>query len=99
MSLVLVLLAWLLNLYVYVLLARVVIDLIQAFARDWRPQGFVLVLCEFVFTVTDPPIKLVRKVIPPLRLGQIAIDLGFIIIFIGVQILSGFLLAAARSMA
>ncbi|HJA39330.1 MAG TPA: YggT family protein [Candidatus Brevibacterium intestinigallinarum] len=81
----------LLNLYVFVLLARVVIDLIQVFARDWRPTGFVLVLCELVFTLTDPPVKLVRRFIPPLRLGGVALDLGFIIVFIGVQFVASWL--------
>lgn len=91
-ALTLQLLAWLLSLYVYVLIGRVIIDLIQVFARDWRPTGFVLVICEAIYTLTDPPIKAIRKVIPPLRLGNVAIDLGFILVFIGVQILSGFLI-------
>ncbi|WP_349828449.1 YggT family protein [Brevibacterium litoralis] len=88
MSLVFYLIALLLRLYVWVLLARVVIDLIQVFARDWRPKGFVLVLSEIVYTLTDPPVKLVRRFIPPLRLGGIALDLGFILVFLAVQILS-----------
>lgn len=83
--------AILLNLYVFVLLARVVIDLIQVFARDWRPRGLVLILCELVFTLTDPPVKLVRRFIPPLRLGGVALDLGFIIVFIGVQFIAAWL--------
>ncbi|GAA1198922.1 YggT family protein [Brevibacterium paucivorans] len=91
MAIVLQILAWLLSLYVYVLIGRVIIDLIQVFARDWRPTGVVLVLCEFIYTITDPPIKAIRKVIPPLRLGNVAIDLGFILVFIGVQMLSRFL--------
>ena len=78
-----------LSLYVFVLLARVVIDLIQVFARDWRPTGFILVLAEIIYTLTDPPVKLVRRIIPPLRLGQISLDLGFILVFIAVQILAG----------
>ncbi|MCP6324106.1 YggT family protein, partial [Klebsiella pneumoniae] len=72
MGIIFHLLATLLSLYVYVLLARVVIDLIQVFSRDWRPTGFVLVLCEVVYTLTDPPVKLMRRIIPPVRLGQIS---------------------------
>lgn len=66
-----------LSLYVVVLFARVLLDFIPMFNREWRPQGAMLVICELVFTVTDPPIRFFRKHIPPLRIGPIAIDLGF----------------------
>ena len=78
----------LLGIYVYVLLARVVLDLVQVFSRDWRPTGFLLVLAEIVYTLTDPPLKLLRKIIPPLRLGQVSLDLGFIVLLIGIQIIA-----------
>ncbi|GAA4389839.1 MULTISPECIES: YggT family protein [Brevibacterium] len=97
MGIIFHLLATLLSLYVYVLLARVVIDLIQVFSRDWRPTGFVLVLCEVVYTLTDPPVKLMRRIIPPVRLGQISLDLGFIVVFILVQVLAGALRVAGNS--
>ena len=69
------------------LIARVVIDLLQVFARDFRPGGVVLVLFELVFTITDPPIKALRRVIPPLRIGAVAFDLAVLVLFIGVQVL------------
>ena len=84
-----------LSLYVYVLLARVILDLVQVFSREWKPTGFLLVLAEAVYTLTDPPLKMLRKVIPPLRLGQISLDLGFIVLLIGVQMLSWFFLNLA----
>lgn len=87
-----------LNLYVYVLIARVILDLIQVFSRDWRPQGFMLAAAEIIYTLTDPPVKAVRKVIPPLRLGGIALDLGFIIVFIAVQVVAGILIRFGYSM-
>ena len=68
---------FLLLLYLLMLLARLVMEYIPLFNREWRPKGFGLVLAEIVFTVTDPPIKFFRRLIPPLRLGSIAIDLGF----------------------
>ena len=89
----------LLNIYVFIMIARVVIDLIQVFSRDWQPRGFLLVIAEFVFTVTDPPLRAIRKVIPPLRLGGIALDLGFIILFLGIQFLASFLTLTAARMA
>ncbi|MYM20334.1 YggT family protein [Brevibacterium sp. 5221] len=99
MSLIFLILFWLLSLYTYVLIARVIVDLIQVFARDWRPTGFLLVLCEVIYTLTDPPVKLMRRIIPPLRLGGIALDLGFILVFIGVQVLANLCRYAALMLA
>ena len=64
-------------LYVFVLLARLILDWIPFFNREWRPHGAGLVAAEIVYTVTDPPIKLFRRFIPPLRVGAVAIDFGF----------------------
>lgn len=64
-------------LYVLILLARLILDWIPFFNREWRPRGAALVAAEIVYTVTDPPIKLFRRFIPPLRVGAIAIDFGF----------------------
>lgn len=64
-------------LYVFVLLARLILEWIPFFNREWRPRGAGLVAAEIVYTVTDPPIKLFRRFIPPLRIGTIAIDFGF----------------------
>ncbi len=74
-------------LYLIVLLGRLVFDWIQVFARGWRPRGPVLVVAEFVYTLTDPPIKAVRRVLPPLRLGAVALDLGFLVVLVGVYVL------------
>lgn len=68
--------------YILALFARFVLDLIPVFSRDWRPRGFGLVLAELVFTVTDPPLKLLRRVIPPIRLGQVQLDVSFMILMI-----------------
>ena len=64
-------------LYLLVLFARLVLDYIPIFNREWRPRGAGLVAAELVYTVTDPPIKLFRRFIPPLRVGPIAIDFAF----------------------
>lgn len=71
-------------LYFVCMLARLVLDWVQVLARDWRPRGVVLVLAEVVYTLTDPPLRAVRRVVPPLRVGGIAIDLAFLIVMIGV---------------
>jgi YggT family protein len=64
------------------LFVRLIVDWIQIFARAWTPRGPVLVILEGVYTATDPPVKAVRKVIPPLRLGGVAIDLSFIAVLL-----------------
>lgn len=74
-------------LYLIILLGRLVLDWIQAFARDWRPQGPMLVIAEVVYSATDPPLKAIRKVLPPLTLGSVRIDLAFLVLILGVSIL------------
>ena len=74
-------------LYLLVLLARVVIDLVMRMARDWTPRGPVLLLVEAIYTVTDPPLQLLRRVIPPLKVGGVALDLSFLVLFIIINVL------------
>ncbi len=65
--------------FILILLVRLILDWVPMFNREWHPRGAGLVLAEIVYTVTDPPIKLLRRVIPPLRVGAIAIDFAFAI--------------------
>lgn len=69
------------------LLARLVFDLVQAFSRGWQPRGPLLIILEFIYSVTDPPLRLLRRFIPPLRIGQISFDLAFLILLLGTNIL------------
>jgi len=75
-------------LYWLLFIIRLVFDFVQIFARSWRPQGVLLIVAEAVYSVTDPPLRLVRRVVPPLRLGRIQFDLAFLIVLIALQILS-----------
>ena len=68
--------------FIVLLFVRLIVDWIQMFARSWTPRGPVLVILEGVYTVTDPPVKALRKVIPPLRLGGVAIDLSFVAVLL-----------------
>lgn len=70
-----------------ILIARFVLDWVQLLARNWRPQGLVLVLCEVLYSITDPPLRAVRKLLPPLRLGQVMLDLSPMILIIGIYLL------------
>lgn len=69
------------------LIARFVLDWVQMLARQWRPKGLVAVLCEGIYSVTDPPLRALRQVIPPLRLGSVALDLSPLILIIAINIL------------
>jgi YggT family protein len=77
----------LLFVYLLLLIGRLILDWVQVFARDWRPRGAVLVVAEAVYTVTDPPLRLLRRIIPPIRLGSVQLDLGYIILFFVVSFL------------
>ncbi|WP_120520456.1 YggT family protein [Arthrobacter celericrescens] len=72
------------------LIVRIVFDLVQMFARQWRPRGAALVTAHVVYSVTDPPIKRIRRLVPPLQLGSVSLDLAFLIVFIVVIIAMGF---------
>lgn len=74
-------------LYWLVFIARIIFDFVQAFARSWRPRGIVLVIVEAIYTVTDPPLRALRRVIPTIRLGNVQLDLAFLIVLIGLQLL------------
>lgn len=92
MSVVGQVLATALWLYWLVLIARLILDFVQVFARSWEPRGILLIIAEAVYTATDPPLRLLRRVIPPLRLGGISFDLAFLVLLIGLQLLIQFTL-------
>jgi YggT family protein len=76
-SLIGALLYYALLLYFFVMWGRFIVDLVRGVNRSWRPHGVVLVLIEFVYTVTDPPVNFFRRIFPPLRVGPIAFDFGW----------------------
>jgi YggT family protein len=87
MGILKVVLYYLLTIYLIVLVGRMVISWIQMFARSWTPTGVVLLIAESIFTVTDPPLKFLRRYIPMLRIGTVAMDLSFMVLFLVVVIL------------
>jgi YggT family protein len=78
----------LLQLFLFALLGRLILDYVRMFSQSWKPRGVILFIAEFVYGVTDPVMKVARRFIPPLRLGSVAVDLSFIIVFFAVQILA-----------
>ncbi|MVU82139.1 YggT family protein [Nocardia sp. ET3-3] len=77
----------LLFLFWLLLISRVIVEFIRSFARDWRPTGFVVIILEVIFTITDPPVKLLRRLIPPVNLGGIRLDLSIMVLLFIVFIL------------
>ena len=80
-------LSTLLLVFLLLLIFRLVMEYVFLFARSFRPSGFFAVVLEAVYTVTDPPLRALRKVIPPLRIGGVSLDLSFVVLFFLVQIL------------
>lgn len=72
---------------ILLLLARLVLDWVQQLARSWRPQGPVAVLCEGIYSATDPPMRAVRRVIPPIRLGNVVLDLSLMVLLFALYVL------------
>ena len=83
------------TIYFFILIVRILYSLVNVFVRDWRPRGINLILAELVMTLTDPPLRFLRRFIPPLRLGQISLDLSFIVVFLIVMIIRLVALQAA----
>ena len=83
-------------LFVVALLVRIVFDVVQMAARQWRPHGVALLAAEAVYSVTDPPLRALRRRIPPLRFGGIALDLAFLLLMFGSWIALWFLGVLAR---
>jgi YggT family protein len=72
------------------LIARVVVEFVRSFSRDWRPRGLMVVVLEVIMTVTDPPVKLLRRIIPQLTIGAVRFDLSIMVLllaaFVGMQL-------------
>ncbi|QOR72156.1 YggT family protein [Ruania alkalisoli] len=84
-------------LFLVAMLVRMGFDWVSHFARDWKPRGLALIVAEIVYTPTDPPLRALRRLIPPLRIGGIALDVGFLILLFACWILLA-LLAGLASM-
>ena len=83
------LLASILQIFLFALLGRLIFDYVQMFSRTWRPKGLILYVVEAIYTITDKPMKFVGRFVPPLRLGAVSLDMSFIVLFFGTQLLMG----------
>jgi YggT family protein len=66
--------------FLLLLIFRLVMEYVFMLARSFRPEGFLALVLELAFSATDPPLKAVRRVLPPLRIGNISLDLGFMVV-------------------
>jgi YggT family protein len=88
--------AFVLYLYFLLLLFRIVIEFTRQFARSWRPAGGAAVGVELVYLSTDPPVKTLRRLIPPVRLGSVSLDLSVMILWIAILVLQNLALNLAN---
>ncbi len=87
MGILKIVLYYVLWIYLLILIGRMIFTWVQTFSRTWAPHGILLVIAEGIFTVTDPPLRFLRRYIPPLRLGSVALDLSFMVLFFVVLIM------------
>lgn len=90
MSIVGQVLGFALQIFFYMMIARFIVELVMSLGKSWRPSGLLLPILDLTYTITDPPLKFVRKFVPPLQLGPIALDLAWTIVLFAVLILQGF---------
>ncbi|EFV91429.1 MULTISPECIES: YggT family protein [Dietzia] len=93
MTLILLVLYYVIEVFWFLLLGRIVVEMIASFSRSWTPKGVLAVVLEWLFTITDPPVKALRKVIKPVRLGQVSLDLSVLVLFIILMVLRVVILA------
>ena len=87
MTIVKLILYYALSLYLLVLIGRLVIDILQSYSRTWSPSGLLARIAEVIFTITDPPLRLIRRYIRPVRLGSVALDLSYTLLFVVIIVL------------
>lgn len=77
----------LLRLYTLVLIVRIIIEMIQSFSRQFNPPRWFMVIAEPLFVITDPPVKALRRIVSPMQMGGVALDLSVLVLFIILQLL------------
>ena len=85
---------WILWIFLLILFARMILSWVPVLVRDWEPRGPMLVFAEIIYSITDPPLRLLRKVLKPVRVGNMMLDLAFI----GLAILVSILMQVNRSL-
>ncbi|MBA5244059.1 MULTISPECIES: YggT family protein [Corynebacterium] len=73
----------LVGLYSLLVIVRIIIEMVQAFSKQFDPPHWFIMVAEPIFRMTDPPVNALRKLIPPLRLGGsgVGLDVSVIVLF------------------
>ena len=87
MTVLKVVLYYVLALYLLLLIGRLIFDVLQYYSRSWSPTGGLVKVAEVIYTATDPPLRLLRRYIRPLRLGSVALDLSYTLLFLVIIVL------------
>ena len=87
MTVLKVVLYYVLALYLLLLIGRLIFDVLQNYSRSWTPTGGLVKVAEVIYTATDPPLRLLRRYIRPVRLGSVALDLSYALLFLVVIVL------------
>ncbi|HXP22432.1 MAG TPA: YggT family protein [Streptosporangiaceae bacterium] len=87
MTIVRIVLTYVLTIYLLLLIGRLIFDMLQAYSRSWSPSGLLAMVAEIIYTVTDPPLKFLRRYIRPVRLGSVALDLSYTVLFLVIIVL------------
>jgi len=86
-TIVRIVLTYVLTIYLLVLIGRLIFDMLQAYSRSWSPSGLLAMVAEIIYTATDPPLKFLRRYIRPVRLGSVALDLSYTVLFLVIIVL------------
>ena len=97
LSIVFQILYLLVYIYFLVLLARFVLGAVLQYGRRWQPSRGASAALETVWSVTDPPLKALRRVIPPLRIGNVSLDLASLVLLVILFVLYAFVLESLIS--
>ena len=73
----------LVGLYSLLVIVRIIIEMVQAFSKQFDPPHWFIMVAEPIFRMTDPPVNSLRKLIPPLKLGGsgVGLDVSVIVLF------------------
>jgi YggT family protein len=99
MALLFQLMGFALFLFWLLLIARIVVEFIRSFSRDWQPRGPTAVVLEVIMTATDPPVRLLRRVIPQLTIGSVRLDFSIMVLLLLAFLAMNFFFGLARSAA
>lgn len=71
----------LIDAYLFVLFIRMIVDWAMILMPRWYPRGVVSSLIRVIYALTEPPLRWLRRYIPPLPMGRIQLDVSFMVLY------------------